>query len=279
MNDERMTSACGQSAALLSVSMPRTLRLRRSSSPVHHSSFIIHHFLFLVCLLLGASQAAAEDNMQTGWDAWEQIPVLYAGRIQPLDSFARAMVREICGSESPRLSLAGATVKGEDDSVLASSQVLFPGGGPRRFRASELLLSWMVEPERWQRVPLVPGVGRVARVDILRLPLRDAVGGRLRRASPLQVATVTEATAIPNSQTNLDSLQRVMAALPPVHATSGSLTAPQTRGRLSSTTRSSAARRRLGTTNSSGRGSSSRGPTPTRIKPKPRQPPRRQPTS
>ena len=171
---------------------------RRSSFIIHRSSFVI-----ALCVLLGAGIVRAADEADLDWDAWEQVPVLHDGRTKPLDSFARAVVREICGRQSPRLSLSGALAEGENDAVLTEARAIFPGGGPRKFRASELLFSWIVEPEKWQRVPLVPASDEGLRTDVLRFPLRDAAGTRLRRASPRQMAAAIENARSDEDRTRL----------------------------------------------------------------------------
>ena len=140
-------------------------------------------FLFVAFGLLSAGQTLrAADELD--WDAWEQIPVLHDGRIKPLDTFARMAVREICGSESPPLGPAEA----DDEGALHEARGFFPADKPRKFRASELLFSWIVEPEKWESVPFLPAADAALRADVLGVPLRDARGTRLERVSPRQVA-------------------------------------------------------------------------------------------
>ena len=149
-------------------------------------------FLLVAWALVAGRGARAAGEAPLDWDAWEQIPVLHDGRIKPLDTFARMAVRDICGTETPRLGLAGALAEGQDESVLSGAQDLFPGDRPRRFRASELLFSWIVEPEEWRRVPLLPAADERLRADVLGLPLRDARGSRLKYVSWWQAADVIE---------------------------------------------------------------------------------------
>lgn len=137
-------------------------------------------------LLIGGC-ARTGDSSGLDWDTWEKIPVLHDGRVKPLDSFARSVVRSICGREHPRLSLAGALGPGEEDSRLGGARALFPEGKPRRLRASEILFSWLVEPELWERIPLLPATNEVLRRDVLGLPLEDLQGERLRFVSPWQL--------------------------------------------------------------------------------------------
>ena len=103
----------------------------------------------------------AEDAAGPDWGAWRRLPVLDDGRIMPLDTFARKTVEEICGGQAPPA---------------------VPGG------AAELLLSWLVEPERWEKVPFLPASDPVLRSEWLEVPLRDEAGRPLRCVSPRQVA-------------------------------------------------------------------------------------------
>ena len=131
-------------------------------------------FLFVAFGLLSAGQTLrAADELD--WDAWEQIPVLHDGRIKPLDTFVRMAVREICGSESPRLGPAETDEEGPRHDVRG----LFPADKPRKFCASELLFSWIVEPEKWESAPFLPAADSALCADVLGVPLRDARAARL----------------------------------------------------------------------------------------------------
>lgn len=142
-----------------------------------------------VWLLVLAGLAGAAETERLDWDAWQRIPVLHGGRIKPLDTFARQAVEEICGRQSPRLSMAGAP-QGRPDLAqeLSDSAKLFPDGRPRRFEASELLFSWLVEPERWEHVPFLRAGHERLRRDLLEVPITDERAGRLKYVSPWQVA-------------------------------------------------------------------------------------------
>ncbi|MCR4411698.1 MAG: cytochrome c biogenesis protein CcsA [Thermoguttaceae bacterium] len=133
--------------------------------------------------LAGAAPAAGPGDLD--WDAWERMPVLHRGRIKPLDTFARAVVQSISNRESPLLSPPPDGPAPE----LAEARKLFPDGRPRKFAASELVFSWMVEPEAWERVPFLAASHEDLRRDLLGLPLTDARGNRLRFASPHDVAS------------------------------------------------------------------------------------------
>ena len=49
-----------------------------------------------------ASPVWAEQSGGLDWSAWQRMPVLQDGRIMPLDSFARAQVKKICGDVRPQ---------------------------------------------------------------------------------------------------------------------------------------------------------------------------------
>ncbi|HUT93776.1 MAG TPA: cytochrome c biogenesis protein CcsA [Thermoguttaceae bacterium] len=147
--------------------------------------------------LLSAAAVRAEPAHDLDWSAWQHVPVYWQavrgskidGRMMPLDTFARTVVETICGKVNPRLSLAGADEPRREagSAAPADARELFPDGRKRRFTASELLFSWMVEPERWERVPLLVAWNESLREDVLKLPAKSEDGERLRYASPRQV--------------------------------------------------------------------------------------------
>jgi len=136
-------------------------------------------------LLLGAEPAKAED---LDWTQWRRLPVFAGGRRMPLDSFARAMVERICGRSRPRLSLADA-LPGEDLNrpEYAEAQKLFPDGQSRTWEPYELIFSWLVEPDRWQRTPFLVGQHHQLREEILGLPRETPSGQPIKYVSPWQV--------------------------------------------------------------------------------------------
>jgi ABC-type transport system involved in cytochrome c biogenesis permease subunit len=137
--------------------------------------------LFVVVLSLPASApAAAGDAARLDWRTWQRMPVFDGGRLTPLDSFARSVVQEICGGPRPTLDPFGIP-------KTSSARQLFPGNRPREFGAAELLFSWLVETEKWERVPLLAAAEEELREDLLELPLRDDQGRRLRHVSPWQL--------------------------------------------------------------------------------------------
>lgn len=135
----------------------------------------------LVAVLVGLAPfgpGASAWGQVVDWSAWEELPVFHNGRVMPLVSFAEETVELICGRANPVLEL---------DSSTARAPHLFPEGNRRRFRASELLFSWIVEPELWEDIPFLQAAREELR-ELLGLPLRDAGGRRLLYASPRVVA-------------------------------------------------------------------------------------------
>ena len=106
----------------------------------------------------------------------------------PLDTFARETAETICGRTNPRLSLEGAVAGDPATSPeLAEARKLIPEGKSRRFLAAELLLSWSVEPQRWEMVPFLRAEHETLRKDLLGLPMTGRDGSRLQYVSPRQV--------------------------------------------------------------------------------------------
>jgi ABC-type transport system involved in cytochrome c biogenesis permease subunit len=133
--------------------------------------------LALVVITLGFSAGSLAQKVD--WSSWEELPVFHNGRVMPLISFAEETVELICGRANPLLL--------PPESSSAEVTRLFPDGQPRRFRASELLLSWILEPEVWEEVPFL-WAGHEDLRNLLQLPLRDAKGNRLRYVSPRHVS-------------------------------------------------------------------------------------------
>ena len=116
--------------------------------------------------MAGGSAARAGEPAPLDWSVWRQLPVLDGGRIMPLDTFARATVQKICGSQRPDC---------------------LPEGG-----AAELLFAWLVEPQRWETTAFLPAAEPGLRADLLELPLRDEQGRPLRYVSPRDAAAAVK---------------------------------------------------------------------------------------
>ena len=141
----------------------------------------------VVLLLIAVDAARSEEPAGLDWSAWRRMPVFHAGRQMPLDTFARLAVRDICGREKPTLELAAALDEADVHSLdLAGARTLFPDGGRRKFESAELLFSWLVEPEKWERVPFLHAEHEQLR-RLLDVPLRNSQGRRLKFVSPHQI--------------------------------------------------------------------------------------------
>ena len=147
----------------------------------------------LLCTLLFASPARAEDSGGLDWSAWQRMPVLQDGRIMPLDSFARTQVKTICGDANPLIGRLGLLSKEEMKSLSAEQlQQRAKDNRPRRFLAAELLYSWTVSPAPWEDVPFLYAANAELRSEVLGLPLEGEDGSRLTQVSPRQVRASTK---------------------------------------------------------------------------------------
>ncbi|MBP3694890.1 MAG: cytochrome c biogenesis protein CcsA [Thermoguttaceae bacterium] len=114
---------------------------------------------------LTSTEPKADWSARKDFDfrAWAQLPICRDGRLMPLDALARTHVRLICGKEAPRITMADGT--------------------RRKFQASEILFSWIVEPEIWNDVPFLP-LGGTEVCRMLDLPVPDASGNGRTHISP-----------------------------------------------------------------------------------------------
>ncbi|MBN1911257.1 MAG: cytochrome c biogenesis protein CcsA [Pirellulales bacterium] len=137
---------------------------------------------FLATALLVVIPLAAARAVQSPDDrAWREMPVFDGGRAMPLETLARRVVHQITGSDKPRLAPPSGT----------ETDVLFPDGQPRTFTPSELLLSWLVEPERWQDVAFLKAEDPELREKLLDVPLTGPDGRPLLYVSPRQLDRAT----------------------------------------------------------------------------------------
>jgi len=141
--------------------------------------------LVLACgafLSTGLSVVHASEGAKLDLSAWKTIPLWEDGRIKPMDTFARQIVTELCGRESPTLApprdAAGQPRK---------DHPLFPGGEPRRWTAQELLFSWLVEPELWEDVAFLEASHEKLRSEVLGVAIVDAEGRRLKFVAPREL--------------------------------------------------------------------------------------------
>lgn len=157
-------------------------RMGTGNYEMRHCGWTSRLVSLAAALACAGAAAAAELDLR----AWQALPV-FDQRMTSLDTFARWVVETICGDPAPTLSLAGAGL-GAGAAAPAAARQLFHDDQPRRFPAAELLLSWLIEPEKWEGVPFLVAEDRQLRAEILGLPLYDAAGRRLRYISPGQLA-------------------------------------------------------------------------------------------
>ena len=139
-------------------------------------------FAVVVCLAQGAS---AEE---IDWSAWKSLPVYHNGRVMPLDTYARLTVEIICARQKPTLGLEGyVPADVMDDPDFAPAISLFDGATSKKFDPAELLLSWLIESDKWDEVPFLAAADGELREDFLDLPATNEAGAHLKYASPSDV--------------------------------------------------------------------------------------------
>ena len=123
-------------------------------------------------MLLVAAVCRADVSGGLDWSAWQHMPVLEEGRIMPLDTFARAEVKRICGDSAPCIGRLG-TLSPRQRSSLSAEQLAkwVKENQPRRFLAAELLYAWTVDPKKWADVPFLYAANAELRSDVLHVPL------------------------------------------------------------------------------------------------------------
>ena len=149
----------------------------------------------LLSLVAFGGRAAAAEEAKLDLSALKRVPV-HAGqgkndRIMPFDTFAREAVETICGRQSPELSLVDTgTGFAIDAPQLVEARTLFPGDEPRKFDSAELVLSWLVEPEKWNEVPFMEAKHEELR-KLLDVPLKNEENVFIGLVSPRQVEDAT----------------------------------------------------------------------------------------
>ncbi|MDR1491551.1 MAG: cytochrome c biogenesis protein CcsA [Planctomycetaceae bacterium] len=143
-----------------------------------------------------ASKIRVSAN-QLDWKAWEQLPVFSDGRVTPLRTFARITVKEICGTNTPTFAPDESTLadavreKALTEENAAKIRAKFPNG-KRTFSDSELVFSWLVEPELWEYIPFLPADDSLLRLSYLKAKLKTPDGKPLRYAAPYQAISRAE---------------------------------------------------------------------------------------
>ncbi len=143
--------------------------------------------VWLAAVVVGMSAMAVAEDRPIDWSSWKRLPLFEDGRIKPLDTFARRIVEKLTGRQQPTL---GPPLRA--DGQLEKQHPLFPDGLPRQWPAAELLFSWLAESEKWEDVPFLQASHQDLRERLLKVPLVDAAGQRLKYVSPRDVENSTE---------------------------------------------------------------------------------------
>ena len=179
-----------------------------SHSPLTMTPLFRKILPLILCLFSFSPLLAAEEPLgRLNWDAWRTLPVYDDGRIMPLNTFARILVTQICGTTSPKIAvddilLSNIESELEDrykyDPKFAAEEAsrirkrideLFPQG-ERTFEAHELLFAWLVEPEVWDFIPfLTHKKAREFRAEILSVSRINQRGRPIRFVAPIQLET------------------------------------------------------------------------------------------
>lgn len=125
---------------------------------MRRSIFHVAISMALVSLAFGGRVAAAEATPQeVDLARLRTVASFHHGRVMPLDTLAKVAVESVCdGGTSVKLGLQGYYEPAElKSSRLAPALKIFPAGEPRRMAAVEVLLSWLVETEKWEDVPFI----------------------------------------------------------------------------------------------------------------------------
>jgi ABC-type transport system involved in cytochrome c biogenesis permease subunit len=166
------------------------------------TSFFTSSRLIAFCMLsslLLLTGAAKEVDNQKGLDLWRSLPVYSDGRVQPLDSLARTAMRKVCDEYGGSIKIDMVRDIGiselyknpanpkdglrSDYKEIESMFEVDENTGllkPRTFKPSELLLSWLVEGEKWNKIPIFKCQNKEFRK---KLELPDEEGSGPKRVS------------------------------------------------------------------------------------------------
>lgn len=111
-------------------------------------------------------------------------PGIDAQQFENSASFLREVQPETATTK--RAVLYGITSRTQAEQIIRRIRVLTSVEG-LRYQASELLLSWLTEPEVWSFIPIFPANNAEYREEVLEVPLRNNAKVRLRRVSILQL--------------------------------------------------------------------------------------------
>ncbi|UUO08434.1 cytochrome c biogenesis protein CcsA [Blastopirellula sp. J2-11] len=120
---------------------------------------------------------------------WKQLPVYHNGRVKPLDTFANLVVKEITSHDKTSVKVNLVDYYAPDElakSEYSDALSILPDGEVRKFQPSELILSWLAEPQKWERIPFIVAEHEDVR-NSLGLPIEGPTGQRLRFVSPYEI--------------------------------------------------------------------------------------------
>lgn len=155
--------------------------------------------LCLTALTVALGSFALANAGELNLTDWKRVPVFesknMSGRIEPLDSFARQALDDICqiAKGDVKLGLSDYVDPPESggaadfaNSEYAPALKLFPDGKIRSIPPAELVLSWMAEPDAWEVVPFLHAPHKDVR-ELIGVPERNGRGLHLKYVSPKQV--------------------------------------------------------------------------------------------
>ncbi|MDO4550150.1 MAG: cytochrome c biogenesis protein CcsA [Planctomycetia bacterium] len=157
------------------------IRLRNIQKDVIFSFVFRPIFLFLVIFCLFSNVFAGE---KMDFSMWESLPVMHEGRIMPMEAYARMLI----GEKKLKFSLEASGLENmpakmreiEAESKMSVDKY-------RRFTPSEMIFSWLVEPEMWMWIPFLSAENEELR-RFLEVPIYGKSGKRLRHVSPYQLS-------------------------------------------------------------------------------------------
>ncbi|MGL6196050.1 MAG: hypothetical protein ACRC2T_14635, partial [Thermoguttaceae bacterium] len=168
----------------------------------YKTAFLVSLQILLATLFVATAFSA--DLTPSDMKAWRTLPVYDDGRVMPLNTFARQVVNQICGSHRVHLlrdevskediaADLAKTFKGdprdaakEVERIQERIEQIIPENG-RYFEPYELLLAWMLEPEIWEYIPFLTVDRPEFRQDVLALSLLTKSGKKFKHVSPKQV--------------------------------------------------------------------------------------------
>ena len=145
---------------------------------IHHPKVSSMRFSKLLsilsCVLLTITVSVQNTSAEEiTIDELRSVPVFHKGRIKPFDSYAKEMLEQICNTTrgSVKLNVGLYFPNGYQTEELQGVAALFPES-EIKWSATEIVLSWMTEPERWEHVPFIYANHNDVR-DVIGVPVED----------------------------------------------------------------------------------------------------------